>query len=50
MKINEDNFRDIWYNPKCTHIHIIKVQEGKEKEKEPEKICEDIIAEKYHHM
>ena len=50
MKRNEDNFRDIWDNTKCTNIHIIEVPEGEEKEKGPEKICEDIMAEKYLNM
>ena len=25
IKKNEDNFRDIWDNTKCTNIHIIEV-------------------------
>ena len=45
MKRNEDCLRDLWYNIKPTNIHIIGVPEGEEREKGPEKICEEIIVE-----
>ena len=41
MKRNEDSIRDIWDNIKRTNICIIGVPEGKEREKEPEKIFGD---------
>ena len=37
---NEDNLRDLWDNIKYTNVHIIRVPEGEEKEKGPEKIFE----------
>ena len=45
-----DNIGDIWYNTKHTNIGIIGVSEGEEREKGPEKILEDIIAEKFPNM
>ena len=47
MKRNEDNLGDHLDNIKCTNIHITVVSEGEEREKQPEKICEDIIAENF---
>jgi len=49
MKINEDNLGDLWDNIKCTNILIIGVPE-EEREKGPEKIFEEIIAEKFPKM
>ena len=49
-KKNEDSLRDLWDNIKRTNIHIIGVPEGEEREKGPEKIFENIIAEKFHNM
>ena len=46
MKRNEDSLRDIWGNIKCANIHIIGVP-GEEREKGPEKIFEEIIAENF---
>ena len=34
-------------NIKCTNTHIIGVSEGEEREKGPEKISEEIIAENF---
>ena len=44
---NEDSLQDLWDNIKCTNIHLIGVPEGEEKEKGPEKIFEEIIAENF---
>ena len=38
-----ESLRDMRDNIKCTNIHIIGVPEGKEREKVPEKIFEEII-------
>ena len=45
MKRNEDSLRDLWDNIKHTNILVIGVPEGEEREKGPEKIVEEIIAE-----
>ena len=45
MKTNEESLRDLWDNVKRTNIHIIGVPEGEEREKETEKIFQEIIAE-----
>ena len=50
MKRNEDSLRDLWGNIKCTNIHITGVPEGEEREKEPEKILEEIIVKKFPNM
>ena len=50
MKRNEDSLRDLCNNVKCTNIHIKGVPEEEEKEKGPEKIFEEIIAEKFPNM
>ena len=47
---NEDSLRDLWDNIKHTNIHIIWVVEGEEREKGPEKIIEEIIAENFPDM
>ena len=44
-KENEDSLRDLWDNIKSTNICILGVPEGEEREKGPEKIFEEIIAE-----
>ena len=49
MKRNEDSLRDLW-DIKCNNILIIGVPEGDEREKEPEKIFEEIIVKKFHNM
>ena len=46
-KKNEDSLWDIWYNIKITNISSIGVPEGEEREKEPEKILEVVIAENF---
>ena len=50
MKRNEDSLRDLWDNIERNNIRIIEVQEGEEREKEPEKIFEEIIVENFPNM
>ena len=50
MKRNEDSQRDLWDNIKCNNVHMIGVPEGEEREKGPEKIFEEIIAENFPNM
>ena len=50
MKRNEDSVRDLWDNIKHMNICIIGVPEGEEREKGPEKILEEIIAENFPNM
>ena len=52
---NEDSLRDLWDNIKGTDICIIMqtprgVPKGKEREKGPEKIFEEIIPENFPNM
>jgi len=47
MKRNEDSLRDLWDNTKCTNIRIIEAPKGEEREKGPEKIFEEVIAETF---
>ena len=50
MKRNEDNLRDFCDSIKCTNIHILGAPRGEEREKGPEKIFKDIIAENFPNM
>ena len=50
LKTNEERLRELWDNVKCTNIHIIGVPEGEEREKETEKIFQEIIAENFPNM
>uniref|UniRef100_A0A8D1WUF3 LINE-1 retrotransposable element ORF1 protein n=1 Tax=Sus scrofa TaxID=9823 RepID=A0A8D1WUF3_PIG len=50
LKRNEESLRELWDNVKRTNIHITGVPEGEEKEKETEKIFQEIIAENFPHM
>ena len=50
VKRNKDSLRELWDNIKHTNIHIIGVPEGEKREKGPEKIFEDIIAENFPNM
>ena len=45
MKRNEDSLRYLWDNMKHTNIYIMWVPEGDKREKGPEKISEETIAE-----
>ena len=47
MKTNENSLRDLWDNVKSTNIYIIGVLEGEEREKESQKIFEQIIAKNF---
>ena len=47
IKRNKDNFRDLWDNVKRPNIRIIGVPEEQEKNKDHEKILEDIIIENF---
>ena len=50
MKRNEDSLRDLWDNIKRNNIRIIGVPEEDERDKGPEKICEEIIVENFPNM
>ena len=50
MERNEDSLRDLWGTIKCTNIRILGVPEGEEREKGPEKIFEELIAENFPNM
>ena len=50
IKSNEDNLRDLLDNIKCMNIHIVQIPEGGEREKGPERILEEIIAENFSNM
>ena len=50
MKRNEDSLRDLWDNIKRNSIHIIGVPEGDEREKGPEKICEETVVKNFPNM
>ena len=45
MKRNEDSPRDLWDSIKHTNILITGIPERQEREKGPEKIFEEVIAE-----
>ena len=47
MKRNEDSLRDFWDPIRQTHIWIVGVPEGEEKQKGYEKIFEEIIVENF---
>ena len=50
IKRIEDSLKELWDNFKHTNIHIIGVPEGEERDKGPEKIFEEIIAENFPNM
>ena len=44
LKTNEESLRELWNTVKRTNSHIIGVPEGEEREKETEKIFQEVIA------
>ena len=50
LKTNEESLRELWDNVKHTNIHITGVPEGEEREKETEKIFQEMIAENFPNM
>ena len=50
LKRNKESLRELWDNVKCTNIHIIGVPEREEREKETEKIFQEIIAKNFPNM
>ena len=50
IKRNEDKLRDLWDNVKRPNIRIIGVPEEEDKQKDHEKILEEIIVENFPKM
>ena len=50
MKRNEDSLRDPWDSIKGMNVCTVGVPEGEEREKGPEKIFEEVIAENFLNM
>ena len=50
LKTNEESLRELWDNMKHSNIRIIGVPEGEEREKETERIFQEIIAENFPNM
>ena len=48
-RTDKNSLRDLWDNIKCTNIYIIGVPED-EREKGPEEILEEVIAENFFNM
>ena len=49
MKRNEESLRELWDNVNCTNIHIKGCQK-KKREKETEKIFQEILAKNFPNM
>jgi len=47
IKINKVSLKDFWDKVKCTNICIIRIPEGEERNKRPEIIFEEIVAENF---
>uniref|UniRef100_A0A8D1NDV8 L1 transposable element RRM domain-containing protein n=1 Tax=Sus scrofa TaxID=9823 RepID=A0A8D1NDV8_PIG len=47
LKTKEERLRELWDNVKHTNIHVTGMPEGEEREKETEKIFQEIIAENF---
>ena len=50
LKTNEEGLRELWDNIRGTNIPIRGVPEGEEREKETEKIFQEIIAKNFPNM
>ena len=50
IKRNEDNLINLWDNVKCPNIRIIGVPEKEDKNKDHEKIPEEIVVENFPKM
>ena len=50
LKTNLESLRELWDNIKRTKLCIIGVPEGEEREKETERIFQEIIAENFPNM
>ena len=50
LKRNEESLRELWDNIKCTNIRIVGMPEGEEREKETEKIFQEVIAQNIPNM
>ena len=50
MKRTQDSLRKLWDNFKHTNIFLLGVPEGKERDKGPEKIFQEIIAKNFPNM
>ena len=50
LKRNEESLRELWDNVKRNNTRIIGVPEGEEREKETEKIFQEIIAKNFPNM
>ena len=50
LKTNEESLRELWDNVKRTNIRIIGVPGGEERDKETEKIFQEIIVKNFPHM
>ena len=48
--MSEDSPRDLWDNSERTSIRTVRVPEGEERERGPEKIFEEIIDENFPNM
>ena len=50
IKRHEENLRDLWDNDKCPNIRIMGVPEKEDKQKDHEKILDEIIVEHFPKM
>ena len=50
LKTKEERLRELWDNVKHTNIHVTGMPEGEEREKETEKIFQEIIAKNFPNM
>ena len=50
MKESEQSPRDQWDTTKETNIYIVEVSEKEEREKDVEKVCEEIMTENFSNL